>query len=408
METEQMKRFDNIDGSDWMTIPFERTAEGFLKGRAIVTSIGVFNYRRADGSIQRELRLPEEVFSTGTLDSLKMKPVTLNHPNEFVTSENAGELSVGSLGDNPSSGTQIIDWGGQVKDWQKVTDGINCAIDMVITRGDAIDAVVNGKQGLSMGYFCDLEETSGVWCGIEYDCIQRNIRYNHCAIVDAGRAGDNAKIMLRMDSKDAVLEDRYIPNIKTDDGGHKMGMKKITLDGMDYEAEESVIKAFNSEKERADGLAVELEKVKKDSATQISELTADRDTQKERADKFEGEVKALKEAQLDQAKIDEAVKSKLAIIKKAEDAGVEVKEDMSEMDIKKEVILKYYPKANFDGKDDTYINARYDATLETIEIGKEAEARQAFNSDQRTTDSSDKAHSDYVARLKNHGKKEDK
>ena len=138
METEQMKRFDNIDGSDWMTIPFERTAEGFLKGRAIVTSIGVFNYRRADGSIQRELRLPEEVFSTGTLDSLKMKPVTLNHPNEFVTSENAGELSVGSLGDNPSSGTQIIDWGGQVKDWQKVTDGINCAIDMVITRGDAM------------------------------------------------------------------------------------------------------------------------------------------------------------------------------------------------------------------------------------------------------------------------------
>ena len=39
-----IKRFDNIDYSQWMTVPFERTAEGFLKGRAIVTSIGVFTY----------------------------------------------------------------------------------------------------------------------------------------------------------------------------------------------------------------------------------------------------------------------------------------------------------------------------------------------------------------------------
>ena len=45
-----IRRFDNIDNSQWMTVPFERTTEGFLKGRAIVTSIGVFTYKRKDGT----------------------------------------------------------------------------------------------------------------------------------------------------------------------------------------------------------------------------------------------------------------------------------------------------------------------------------------------------------------------
>ena len=101
-----VNRFDNIDNSQWMTIPFERTNEGFLRGRAIVTSIGVFAYKRKDGTVQRELRLPEEVFAFDTLNSMKLKPVTLNHPNELVTSENADRLQVGSLGDNPTSTTQ--------------------------------------------------------------------------------------------------------------------------------------------------------------------------------------------------------------------------------------------------------------------------------------------------------------
>lgn len=71
--TKEIRRFDNIDHSEWMTTPFERTTEGFLKGRAIITCCGVFTYKRADGTLQRELRLPEEVFAPATLESLKLK-----------------------------------------------------------------------------------------------------------------------------------------------------------------------------------------------------------------------------------------------------------------------------------------------------------------------------------------------
>ena len=373
--TKEIRRFDNIDHSEWMTTPFERTTEGFLKGRAIVTCCGVFTYKRADGTLQRELRLPEEVFALATLESLKLKPVTLNHPTELVTPENADMLQVGSLGDNPSCTNQEYNGNGEPTDWKKLTDGLNVAVDMIITKKDAIDAVINGRKGLSMGYTCDIEmaEPGSTWCGVEYDYIQRNIKYNHCAIVDAGRAGDNAKIELRVDSADAVLEDKLV----TKDGGTKM-LKKINLDGIDYEAEESVIKALNTEKKRADDAVAELSKFKEDSAKELSVMTAERDTQKERADKAEEDLAKAKAEALDSTKLDEAVNARIELYKNAEKAGVEVKNDMKDADIKKAVIAKVFPKANLDGKDSAYIDARYDATVEMLAERADSNSRQVL------------------------------
>lgn len=408
-----LKRFDNIDNSQWMTLPFERTSEGFLRGRAIVTSIGVFTYKRADGTVQRELRLPEEVFSLKTLNSMKLKPVTLNHPTELVTSDNADKLQVGSLGDNPS---WTKEW--EHRNWEEVTDGINCAIDMIITRKDAIDAILNGKQALSMGYTCDLEiaEPGATWCGIEYDFIQRNIRYNHCAIVDSARAGDNAKIELRADSDDAVLEDIVI---KTD-GGTNM-LKKINLDGIDYEAEESVIKALNAEKARADKAendacetkksldkkVADFEKKVTEFEKRISELEAEKDTAKEKADSAERELEELKKTSMDSKKMDEMVNAKIDLLHNAEKAGVEVKSDMADSDIKKAVIAKVFPNAKFDGKDEVYVQARYDATIEILAERADNKSRQ-FTSDLPPAEHADEndARERMIQRLKNHGKEE--
>ena len=408
-----LKRFDNIDNSQWMTMPFERTTEGFLKGRAIVTSIGVFTYARKDGTIQRELRLPEEVFSYDTLNSMKLKPVTLNHPTELVTSDNADKLQVGSLGDNPSWTKEWHD-----RNWEEVTDGINCAIDMVVTNKDAIEAVLNGKQALSMGYTCDLEQAQpgATWCGIEYDFIQRNIRYNHCAIVDSARAGDNAKIELRKDSEDAVLEDMII---KTD-GGKSM-LKKINLDGIEYEAEESVIRALQkadakakkteedacNEKKAMDKKVADLEDKEKELEKRISELEAERDSANEKKDAAEAELEKVKADSADPKRLDEAVKAKMELLHNAEKAGVVVKEDMSDMDIKKAIIIASFPKANFDGKDDVYIQARYDATIEMLCEKNDGKTRQ-FTSDvppEAHTDEND-ARNRMIERMKNHGKED--
>lgn len=416
MIKKDLKRFDNIDNSQWMTIPFERTNEGFLRGRAIVTSIGVFTYKRKDGTVQRELRLPEEVFSLLTLNSMKLKPVTLNHPTELVTQDNADKLQVGSLGDNPS---WTKEW--ENRNWEEVTDGINCAIDMIITRKDAIDAILNGKQALSMGYTCDLEmaEPGSTWCGVEYDFIQRNIRYNHCAIVDSARAGDNAKIELRADSEDAVLEDI----VTKTDGGEAM-LKKINLDGIEYEAEAEVIKALQkadaraekAEKERDDACGekkamdkkvADLEDKEKELEKRISELEAERDSAKDKADSLEKDLEKAKADSADTKRLDEAVKAKMELLRNAEKAGVEVKEDMSDMDIKKAVILSKFQSANFDGKDDVYIQARYDATIEMLCEKADGENRKVMSDlpPENHMDEND-AREKMIRRMKNHGQEE--
>lgn len=335
------------DAIDYATSPAEKTAEGFLVARAPVTSIGVFSYRNPDGSERRELRLPEEVFNADSLASLRLKPLTLLHPEEDVTPENIEALQVGSVGSDVT------------------TDSYRVYVSLAATKKDGIDAVENGTaRSLSCGYYCDIEWTSGTWMGMKYDCIQRNIRYNHVALVPVPRAGDGNSI--RMDSagtpKLPDMNKYEVNNNKNEDK-----MDKIHLDGADYQAEPQVIAAYNKAVDRADGLEKALEQLRKDSKAEAEKLTAkisategERDSYKERLDKAEAEL---------------AAKAHLDILGKATAAGVEVKADMADADIKKAVIGKVFPSAKLDGKDEAYIDARFDCACETIAMQKEAGSR---------------------------------
>jgi hypothetical protein len=384
-----VKRLDALDPSRWMTIPFIRTPEGFLTGRAIVTGVGVFTYLNKDGSITRELRLPEEVFSGASLDTMKLKPVVNSHPDELITDGNVKKYQVGSLGSNPSSTVQERNYDGFTP-WDKLTDGFHVAIDMIINEADAINDVLNGKRALSMGYECEVEtvEPGSVWCGVAYDCIQRNIRYNHCAIEDAARAGDAARI--RMDSADFGPGDAVQINHKDASGadpspkpeeGKNMGMKKINLDGVEYEGEEKLIQFYQDQKKRADAAEKDLEKARTDGVeakTAASKMEAERDALKDRADKAEKELKEAKDKALDPKRLDEAVNARIVLFDAAERAGVEVKDGMTDLEIKKAVITTMYPSAKLDGKDEVYIAARFDAAVENLDAHADGESRAVF------------------------------
>ncbi|GHV78630.1 hypothetical protein AGMMS49944_04210 [Spirochaetia bacterium] len=361
----QVKRFDEMDLSKWMTTPFKKTDDGFLTGRAIVTSCGVFTYRRLDGTLQSELRLPEDVFNEESLKSMMNKPLTNGHPNGLVTPETAHELQVGSLGSNPSSwvDTYAMTNPRDSGRGSSGSDGIHVANDLMITDGETILEVENGKRSLSMGYTCDIEESAGVWAGVEYNAIQRNIRYNHCAIVPTARAGDAA--MIHLDSADAVLVDNKSEPI----GGSKM--KKINLDGVEYEGEEKLVESYVLQTKRADAAEAELAKVRSDSdASQkaaVSAMEADRDNHKDRADAAEAKLKELEAKHLDSKQLDALVLARTELLSNAAKAGVEVKADMAEVDVKKAIVTALYPKANFDGRDEIYIQARYDAAIEKLD-----------------------------------------
>ena len=336
-----VKRFDTLDAGRWMTTPFVRTAEGFLTGRAIVTSIGVFTYQYSDGTVLRELRLPEEVFSPESLDTMKLKPVTNEHPDGFVTPENQKELQVGSLGSNVTTTTQMQEGMG----WNpadKVSDGIHVAIDMTINRAEAIDDVLNGRRALSMGYTCEIEESAGVYMGIEYDCIQRKIRYNHCAIVDAARAGDAAQIHL--DASDAILTGvpATNPHKDTKSQEEEKSMKKtVRIDGVDVEVDDSVasyIGALNKKLDESDSKKKSLEEEVDALKKSVSKLEAERDAEKAKADSANAELEKARADAADDARIDAAVQERLSVFEAADKAGVKIEQGMKMDDIRRKVI----------------------------------------------------------------------
>lgn len=117
-----------------------------------------------------EIDRPEaEVFSDKTLASFENKPVTIEHPDEDVNIDNHNFYSVGFVRDIKRG----------IDDGKPVMIGT-----LVVTNPDAVADIENGKLlELSCGYDCDI-----------VDNAQTNIRGNHVALCEHGRAG-NARIV---------------------------------------------------------------------------------------------------------------------------------------------------------------------------------------------------------------------
>jgi len=391
-----MVRYDRIDAPTWMTESFTQTPEGYIRGRACVTNIGVFPYKLSDGSIEYELRHPDDVFEDESLDSLRLKPVTNNHPNEAVTADNIKLFQVGNLGDNPMNG-----------------DNIHLTIDMIIQDAQTIDDVLRGKRELSCGYTADVVDESGVWLGMPYTKRQKNIRYNHVAVVDVARAGEAARI--KLDSGDGVLIRSFSDDAALaveDTNSNKEGrmadnMKTIQLDSVDYEAEPAVIDAYLKEKSRADSL----ENTVQAKEGEIAKLEAERDSAKEKLDSVEQKLAELEASHLDEAEINKRVQARIELMALANDAKAEVKVDMSDMDIKKAIVLAVYPKTSLDGKSDEYINARVDCAREDVALEKEKNDTANVNEGNLPTtkvdgvDSAKEAYNRMVERLNSQGRK---
>jgi hypothetical protein len=321
---EKVQRYDNY------AIQAIKTDEGFVRDAPIIGRTGILEYRNVDGSIRREYRPPEEAFNVDSLASIRGKPITQLH-HGLVTSANY--FNSHPVGTVISDGRQ---------------DGNNIRADVVIYSLDTED------RELSCGYQTELDETPGVTeDGEHYDAIQRNIRYNHLAIVPRGRAG-NAR--LNMDGNQSIEE---VETMST----------KIKMDnGIEYEVPAEVKVAYDAMVEKADATKKDLDAMtaKFDSATaEIEKLKAD-------AEKQEADFKA---------KFDEAVKTTIELRTIAQKHGIEKADEMSNEEIKKAVVAKVHPKLNLDGKSAEYIEVAFDLAKDT-EVQHEdamAEQRKAMN-----------------------------
>jgi uncharacterized protein len=327
---------------------------GFLKTSAHATRVGVFVYRRPDGSEFRELRMPEEVFNPDSMSTLEMIPVTNDHPAEsLVTPKNAKRLQVGMTG-------------------KVYNDQMYVKTDVVITDEKAISEVQNGKEQLSCGYTCELEHTAGVFNGERYDAIQRNIRYNHLAIVARGRAGP--QVRLHLDAEDAVEVESS--EQKKDQKENEMQQKKFMLGKDEFvmvpeEAYDKLDGFFNKMK-------ADMCKMSEDMAAQKGEKKADEsEALQAKVDHLEAKTVEL-QAKLDaasdvSAKVAEGVKARIALEKVAVKLlKADVKTDeMDDKALKVACIQSVREGFSVEGRSDAYIDAAFELLAEQAPEKKE-------------------------------------
>lgn len=129
------------------------------------------------------LRPAEEVFSPATVASFEGMPVTNDHPPDGVSLDNIRFLQKGHA-------HNIRRGSGDESDL--------LLADLIITDPALIDAILkDGKREISCGYLYELSEENGKY-------VQRNIRGNHIAVVDAGRAGHRVSIKDEEPSKSLI------------------------------------------------------------------------------------------------------------------------------------------------------------------------------------------------------------
>lgn len=310
-------------------MPF-RTDRGTLKaprrlddGRLIVdgvlTRTGVFSYRNDDGSERLEYRPPGEVFNTDSMASFALVPVTDDHPTGMVTSESAKAVAVGTVGESVRQDNDLM------------------IAPLAINDAGTIAKVDSGKTQLSCGYTCDLEFAPGISPeGKRFDAIQRNIRGNHVALVEVGRAGPEARIRM-------------------DDAAHQTQPR-------DQSMEPKLIETLEK-------LAVE--KARADKAE------ADLAAANARADKAEAERDVAQEAQTksDKARTDAAEKFDAAVAARVQLEGV-AKQVLPDLDCtgKSDLEVKAaVAKIDAEGKSPDYVQARYDMAIENLDEEAEGE-----------------------------------
>jgi hypothetical protein len=329
---------------------------GYLHADARVTRAGVFVYHKADGSTTRELRHPDDVFKADSMATLKNRPVTDGHPYPGkLDAKNTKQFSVGSLVKSPIKNDIYLDTRMMVTD--------QAAIDKIMREDSPV-------REISCGYECKMVKESGVYQGEHYDERQTNIVYNHVAIVDKGRAGPQARLVLdaadgaaegfdialKEDSNSTKRENEKMKVVKIKRAALKTGTFKT--DALSVEVDESAEQAVGIILDQLDS-----------SVDHIRGLETKLDDATTKADTLQGEIDQLKiDAVIPPETLAAMVADRADVLGVAAHIGVTDKLDsVSTDDIKKHIVMHKNPDLKADDlKSSGYVQGRYDSIIAVI------------------------------------------
>lgn len=335
--------------------PARKLPDGRLVAEGHLTRAGIFLYWNADGSTRRELRLPEDVFRDDSLETFAFAPVTDDHPPEFLNAGNARKYAVGAVGERV----------------RRDEDHVRARI--TVFDAETIAKMESGKCALSCGYEVDLDETPGEHPVYgKYDAVQKNIRGNHVAIVDVGRAGDTVRV--RMDAAVQVIE-------------RAAGAKELRM-AIDKQAAELLAtektradnaeRARDEEKARADKAEGALESLREE----VEALRKTRDDGGDEVEKLREQVVGLtaklteEKTRADRAESPERLRAAVDQRVRIEGAAAAVLGDRydaarySDREIMDAVVEKLHGAGIPKDKSDDYARARFDAALEGFRAGE--------------------------------------
>lgn len=308
---------------DKVKLPSRRTYtdDGYLRVPARIGRVGVQTYRaheiglkdRDPNELVNVYRSPEEVFDKESMESFQNKPVTNDHPPKSVKATNYDKFSVGhSLSNVDKEDDEFL------------------TVDLLVTTQKGIDAIERGKTQVSNGYKADIEKEDGTYKDQAYQFKQVNIRGNHIAIVNRGRAGPGVK-----------LSDEGNPTVK------------IKIKGVSYEI--------------PDGPAAEAVQM---LVADSDQLQTDLDTANGTITKKDGEIQTLKDSAPD---VEALVAGQVAFLGQVKMVDAEYDATgKTQSQVKRELLKKQKPDLTID-KDtqDAYVDGAWDTLVKDSKTVKD-------------------------------------
>lgn len=358
----------------------ERTPQGGVRVPAYLSRIGVQEYVREDGSVQREYRPEDEVFSAASIESAVDAVVTDFHQG-MVNPANYREVTVGHISGSP----------------MPMRDGDYLAARMVILDANEIALIDAGERvENSCGYDCVLDMTPGIdpVSGQSYDCVQRNITINHVALLPRGYGRAGEAVSLRLDAKDG-------PVLRLDSAGNAAPLtapaakeNSMTVKRKD-EGEVPPVDPAKTDAEVCATCGAPCDAEGKYAAPAAPMADADAaaaeaktDALQARLDTANETIAKLKAGRSDSAEVETQVRLRASIERTAEKAGVAHLDGTNDA-LRRSVIAKVFPQRKLDGKSAAYVEATYDAACEVLATGEfrqTVEAKNEKRADSNTDD----------------------
>ena len=325
-EVKTVARYDFVKNDAKCKV--SKTDTGFLKGKVPVAKVGIMNYLLADGTVLRELVPAETLFNVDSMETLKLKPVTDNHPPErMVDAENASYRQVGTTGETVEQDGEVL------------------VSSLVVTDAVAVDSVFGGRQQLSPGYQAELVYQDGEYNGQRYDAIQVSRKYNHLALVDAARGGDTIKMCL--DGADIIIDGRETVKDKSENSNIGGKMVKVKIDSIEYDAAPEVANALTK------------------SDSKVSEVVKENETLQGKCDALQAKVDELEKRDIAK-EVNDAVQARLELERIASVVLDSVDQNLDNKALKVAIISKKLPAVKLDGKSEEYVQAILDSVVLTL------------------------------------------